>query len=503
MRSVDGGLLHALAARCLRRRRGRGAAQSAEVAEGAAEALEGVADLAGHDPELVGVALGDLRQHLEVLVGEELLVRVSGVDGLEDRTDGLGLAFRAEGGGARLTFGAEDRGLLLTLGPQDLGLADTFGLEDGGALVAVGAHLLLHRVLDGGGRLDRLQLDTVDADAPLAGGLVEDAAQRRVDLLAGGQRPLQVHAADDVAEGGDGELLDGLDVAGHLVGGGPGVGHLVVDDGVDVDDQVVLGDDGLRGERHDLLAEVDAVADRVDEGDDDVEARVEGAGVAAEALDDGGAGLRDDLDRLDQGDEDEHHQNDQDDDDRFHRGSPCLSCLRGLVFPPARRAGGSWWPSLSDLGGAWDRSGHMTTAVAPSMSTTSTSRPGSYAWSASRARADQISPASLIRPPEPSTRSTTTACLPLRASTPVTVPGEWARLRAAMGRTTAINATETTTKTSTWATMPPPSPAVIAAATAPTANMPNSGMAVITSGMPRATAPTSHHTHASMSTCSW
>ena len=60
--------------------------------------------------------------------------------------------------------------------------------------------------------------------------------------------------------------------------------------------------------------------------------------------------------------------------------------------------------------------------------------------SASRERADQISPASLMRPPEPSTRSTTTACLPLRASTPVTVPGELARLRAAMGRTTAINA---------------------------------------------------------------
>ncbi|GAA3105928.1 hypothetical protein GCM10017687_17080 [Streptomyces echinatus] len=82
------------------------------------------------------------------------------------------------------TLGAQDLGLLLALGAQDLGLPDTFGLEDRGTLVTVGAHLLLHRVLNGGGRLDGLELDAVDADAPLAGGLVQDAAQGRVDLLA-------------------------------------------------------------------------------------------------------------------------------------------------------------------------------------------------------------------------------------------------------------------------------------------------------------------------------
>src|SRR5262249_48401117 len=144
----------------------------------------------------------------------------------------------------------------------------------------------------------------------------------RVDLLAGGQGALQVHAADDVAERGDRELLDGLDIAGDLVGGRASVGHLVVDDGVDVHDQVVLGDHRLGRERYDLFTQVDAVADGVDERDHDVEARVQGPRVAAEALDDGGARLWDDLDRLDQGDEDQHHQNDQDDDDRFHRRSP-------------------------------------------------------------------------------------------------------------------------------------------------------------------------------------
>jgi hypothetical protein len=38
---------------------------------------------------------------------------------------------------------------------------------------------------------------------------------------------------------------------------------------------------------------------------------------------------------------------------------------------------------------------------------------------------------------------------------------------------------------------------VTAPATAPTANMPNSGIVVITSGMPSPTAAISHHTHAS------
>ena len=55
------------------------------------------------------------------------------------------------------------------------------GLQDRGALLAVGAHLLLHRVLDRGRRIDRLQLDAVDADAPLPGRIVEDAAQLVVD----------------------------------------------------------------------------------------------------------------------------------------------------------------------------------------------------------------------------------------------------------------------------------------------------------------------------------
>src|SRR5690606_28528730 len=111
---------------------------------------------------------------------------------------------------------------------------------------------------------------------PLAGGVVEHAAQRVVDLLAAGQGPLEVHTTDDVTQRGDGQLLDAMDVVGDLVGRGLGVVHLVVDDRVDGHDQVVLGDDRLRGEGDHLLAQVDHRQHAVDEGHDDRQPGVEG-----------------------------------------------------------------------------------------------------------------------------------------------------------------------------------------------------------------------------------
>ena len=57
-----------------------------------------------------------------------------------------------------------------------------------------------------------------------------------------------------------GQLLDGLDVVGDLVRRRDRVGDLEVDDRVDGDDQVVLGDHRLRRERDHLLAQVDHVA---------------------------------------------------------------------------------------------------------------------------------------------------------------------------------------------------------------------------------------------------
>ena len=84
---------------------------------------------------------------------------------------------------------------------------------------------------------------------------------------------LERHAADDVAQRRHRELLDRLDVVRDLVRRGLRVVHLEVDDRVDVHDEVVLGDDRLRRERDDLLAQVDQRPQAVDERHDDREAR--------------------------------------------------------------------------------------------------------------------------------------------------------------------------------------------------------------------------------------
>ena len=101
-----------------------------DLAERGAEALEGPADLGRHDPHLVGVALGDLRQHLEVLVGQQRLVRLPVVDRLEDGLDGLPLTLRPQDPGLPVRLGREDQRLALALGVEDRGLLVALGGED-------------------------------------------------------------------------------------------------------------------------------------------------------------------------------------------------------------------------------------------------------------------------------------------------------------------------------------------------------------------------------------
>src|SRR5680860_134304 len=141
------------------------------------------------------------------------------MDRLEDGLDRLPLTLSLEDLGFAvglrpqdqrlpITFRGEDGGLLAPLGGQDRGLALALRSEDDRTLLAVRPHLLLHRVLDRRGWVDALQLHTVHPHPPLAGGLVEDSAQPAVDLVAAGQRLLEVHPTDDVAKGGYRELLE-------------------------------------------------------------------------------------------------------------------------------------------------------------------------------------------------------------------------------------------------------------------------------------------------------
>ena len=97
--------------------------------------------------------------------------------------------------------------------------------------------------------------------------------------VAARQRLLEVERADDVAQGGDRQLLDRLDVVLDFVGGRAWIGDLEIDDGVDRHSQVVARDHRLRWETHDLLAQVDQRAHAVDERQQDGDTRSLGAHV--------------------------------------------------------------------------------------------------------------------------------------------------------------------------------------------------------------------------------
>jgi hypothetical protein len=84
--------------------------------ERAADLPECLSELARDDPDLVRLALSDLGQNLQILVGEQLGIRLALVDRLEDGIDCLRLAFGLQHHGLLLAFCAQDRALLLPLG---------------------------------------------------------------------------------------------------------------------------------------------------------------------------------------------------------------------------------------------------------------------------------------------------------------------------------------------------------------------------------------------------
>ena len=391
-----------------------------------AQPAERVRQLARDHPDLVRVALRELRQHLQVLVGEELRVGIALVDRPEHGPDRLRLALGRQDRGLPLALGLQDRRLLVALGGEDRGLLDPLGLQDRGALLALGADLLLHRVLDRGRRIDRLQLDPVDADAPLAGRAVEDPAQLVVHLVARGERLVERHRADHVAERRHREQVDRREVVGDLVRRRLRVGDLEVDDRLDVHDDVVLRDHGLRRERDDLLAQIEQRAHAVDERDDDGEARVQRPAVAAEPLDHAGARLRNHPHRLRQRDENDDGDN-SDHDQRDAQGRPLFSIRR-----PERSRPGSRRP-------------------APEL-------PSSNTWPSTYVRAVQSSPPIRISPSIWSTRRSTTALRPTSAAVPVRAIAGRRRCLRAIGRSSASESTEPTTKTISAARPPAKAP---------------------------------------------
>ena len=235
------------------------------------------------------------------------------MNGVEDLNDGLGLTLRPKNRGLRLTFSSQNGRLLLTFGRQNLRLLDTLCRQDRGAAVTLGAHLLLHRALDGCWRIDRLQLNAVHANTPAPGGLIQHSAQLTVDLVTAGQGLLEVHRTDDVTQSRHRELLNTGDVVRDFVGSRLGVGDLEVDHRVNADHQVVRGDHGLRREGDNLLTQVNSCTHPVNERDQEMKSCIHRGVVASEPLHNKSHGLRHDPHRPRNGGDDEDGQQDHDD----------------------------------------------------------------------------------------------------------------------------------------------------------------------------------------------
>ncbi len=142
---------------------------------------------------------------------------------------------------------------------------------------------------------------------------VDDLLELLVDLLAVAQQIVQVGLAEGAAQRGLRDLRRRLDVVRHLRDGVVGVDHAEVDHRVDLDGDVVAGDDLLRRHLMGDGAQVDA-RHAVDEGNDEEQARALGPLNAAQAEDDAALVLLDDFDRR-CGD---HESDDEDDDDVVH-----------------------------------------------------------------------------------------------------------------------------------------------------------------------------------------
>ena len=133
---------------------------------------------------------------------------------------------------------------------------------------------------------------------------------------------VQFHAADHRTQRGLCKLRDGQFEVARSVGRQFGIRHLEIQDAVDLQLRIVLGDADLAGNVERNLAQVVLVTHGVDERDDEIQPRLQNAMESAEALDHEGALLRNDAEVAGQ---QHHHGNDKqhkEEQFEFHIRSP-------------------------------------------------------------------------------------------------------------------------------------------------------------------------------------
>ena len=126
---------------------------------------------------------------------------------------------------------------------------------------------------------------------------------------------VQLHLADDVAQGGGAQAFQRRDGLIDAVSIQLGVHHLEKHHRVDLDGDIVAGDDGLGREVAHLLFQADFFGDPLDKGDLHMEAGFPGGRIDAQPLDDKDGGLGHD-DNVGHHDEDDHKDQRQDQEEQ-------------------------------------------------------------------------------------------------------------------------------------------------------------------------------------------
>ncbi len=232
--------------------------------------------------------------------------------------DGGGFALRIVDGRLLLPFRSRDEGLALAFGDVDGLLTRTFRGGDHGALFTLGGNLALHGVQDFVGRGEILDFVAQHLHAPGGGGIVERIHHAVIDELAFFEGLVEFELADHRAQRGLRQLGDGDDVVRRAIAGTHGVGHLEIQHAVHGELGVVFGDTDLAGHVERNFFQRVFVGHAVDEGNDDVQPRLQGGVVAAETLQNPGVLLWHDLDAA----ADEQHGDDGQDDGDFHERLP-------------------------------------------------------------------------------------------------------------------------------------------------------------------------------------
>lgn len=170
-----------------------------------------------------------------------------------------------------------------------------FGGDDGGTAFALGFSLFRHSAFHVGGEFDVLEADAFNVDTPFVGLGVDDFADLGGDFVTFAEDFVEVEVTGNVAEGGLGEGAGCVAVVRGFEDGFLGVDDAGIDDGVDIDGDVVAGDNFLFRDIHRGSANVN-FEHFVDVRDDDTEAGVQSARIAAEAEDDAAFVLVNDAD---------------------------------------------------------------------------------------------------------------------------------------------------------------------------------------------------------------